>query len=159
MICKNKADPSVNLKIAIMISFYEIWSANIVCLKSESKKGPTLKNWPLVKNPHFLSYPHVTLYKWLAHEEIIFTIFHEDCTKNVDFFFTMQICFVQTLFHPAANKETSQQILPLRCLCNFELCWWRHTFTVWWSLNEEKWCVPDIYYHKAREESCKKLFS
>ena len=24
-------------------------------INSESKKGPTFKNWPLVKNPHFLS--------------------------------------------------------------------------------------------------------
>ena len=30
-------------------------------LKSESKKGPTFKNWPLIKNPHFLTYPHETL--------------------------------------------------------------------------------------------------
>ena len=29
-------------------------------IKSESKKGPTFKNWPLVKNLHFLIYPHET---------------------------------------------------------------------------------------------------
>ena len=29
-------------------------------IKSESKKGPTFKNWPLVKNPHFLSNLHKT---------------------------------------------------------------------------------------------------
>ena len=29
-------------------------------IKSESKKGPTFKNWPLVKNPHFLYNPNET---------------------------------------------------------------------------------------------------
>ena len=47
--------------------------------KSKSKKNPdTLKNWPLVKNPQFLSNPHETWSKWLTHEVIIFTKFHED---------------------------------------------------------------------------------
>ena len=31
-------------------------------LKSEDKKRHAFKNWPLVKNPQFLSYPHET---WL----------------------------------------------------------------------------------------------
>ena len=99
-----------------------------------------LPSWNLVK----------TIISWVNHFHQVSWGLHKKYG-----FFTMQIFFVQTLFHPAANKETSQQILPLRCLCDFELCWWRHTFTVWWSLNEEKWCVPDIYYHKARVESCK----
>ena len=29
-------------------------------LKSEAKKRDTLKNWPSMKNPQFLSYPHET---------------------------------------------------------------------------------------------------
>ena len=29
-------------------------------LKSETKKGSTFRNWPLVKNPHFLSNYHET---------------------------------------------------------------------------------------------------
>ena len=29
-------------------------------VKSESKKGPTFKNWPLVRNPQFMSNPHKT---------------------------------------------------------------------------------------------------
>ena len=29
-------------------------------IKSEEKKRDTFKNWPLVKNPHFLSDPHET---------------------------------------------------------------------------------------------------
>ena len=30
-------------------------------VKSEAKKRDTLKNWPLIKNPQFLSNPHETL--------------------------------------------------------------------------------------------------
>ena len=33
-----------------------------VYLKSEEKKRDTFKNWPLIKDPHFLSDPHET---WL----------------------------------------------------------------------------------------------
>ena len=45
----------------------------------DCKKNPdTLKNWPLVKNPQFVSNPHETSSKWLTHEVIIFTKFHED---------------------------------------------------------------------------------
>ena len=29
-------------------------------LKSEEKKRDTFKNWPLIKNPQFFSYPHKT---------------------------------------------------------------------------------------------------
>ena len=29
-------------------------------LKSEAKKRDTYKNWPLIKNPQFLSYPYET---------------------------------------------------------------------------------------------------
>ena len=29
-------------------------------LKSEGKKQDTFKNWPLIKNPQFLAYPHET---------------------------------------------------------------------------------------------------
>ena len=29
-------------------------------LQSEEKKPHTFKNWPLIKNPQFLSYPHET---------------------------------------------------------------------------------------------------
>ena len=51
-----------------------------------SKKNPdSLKNWPLVKNPQFLSNPHETLSKWSTHEVNIFTKFHEDQTRIVDF--------------------------------------------------------------------------
>ena len=54
-------------------------------IKSGSKKGPTFKNWTFVKDPHFLFNPHETLRKSLSHMVIIFTKFHEDMTKNVDF--------------------------------------------------------------------------
>ena len=43
------------------------------------------KDWPLIKNPQFLSYPHETWWKWLPHEVIIFTKFHKDWTKYVIF--------------------------------------------------------------------------
>ena len=67
------------------------------------KKRDTFKNWPLMKNPHFLSYPHETLWKWSPHELIIFTNFHEDRTKIVVFLsmVNLWIClifFPQTLF-------------------------------------------------------------
>ena len=29
-------------------------------IKSESKKGPTFKNWPIIKHLHYLSNPHET---------------------------------------------------------------------------------------------------
>merc|ERR1712020_299721 len=54
-------------------------------VKSGGKKQDTSQNWPLVKNPQFLSYPHETWSKLLPHEVIILTKFHEDRTKIVDF--------------------------------------------------------------------------
>ena len=50
-------------------------------IKSEEKKRDTFKSWSLIKNSQFLSNPHETL----SHEIIIFTKFHEDWTKIVDF--------------------------------------------------------------------------
>ena len=50
-----------------------------------AKKPDTLKNWPSMRNPQFLSYPHETWWKWSSHEVIIFTKFHEDKAKIVDF--------------------------------------------------------------------------
>ena len=44
-----------------------------------------VQNWPAIENPHFWSYPHETLWKWLSHEVMIFTMFHKDVTKNLDF--------------------------------------------------------------------------
>ena len=61
-----------------------------------------MENWRIVKNPHLLSNPYETLWKWLPHELIIFTKFHKDRTKNVDFllmvnFWTCLVFFPQTL--------------------------------------------------------------
>ena len=69
-----------------------------------AKKGPTLKNWPLVKNPQFLSNPHEILEKLLPHEVIIFTNFHKDWTKIVDFllmtnFWTCPIFLLGSYFY------------------------------------------------------------
>ena len=61
-------------------------------LKSGSKKGPTFKNWPLVKNPHLLSNTHETWSKWLPQEMIIFAKFYEDWTKIVDILLTANFC-------------------------------------------------------------------
>ena len=58
---------------------------SVLICKSEAKKPDTFKNWPLMKNPQFLSYPHETWWKWLPHEAIILTKFHKDWTKIVDF--------------------------------------------------------------------------
>ena len=49
------------------------------------------KNWPLIKNSKFFSNPHETLGKLLPHKVIIFTKFHEDWTKFVDFLFMANI--------------------------------------------------------------------
>ena len=49
------------------------------------KKQDTFRNWSLVKNLQFLSNPHETWLKWLPHELILFTKFHEDWTKIVEF--------------------------------------------------------------------------
>ena len=61
-----------------------------------------LKNWPLVKNPQFSSYPHETWWKWLPQEIIVFTNFHEDWTKIVDFLlmanFWMSAVFSYSVF-------------------------------------------------------------
>ena len=48
------------------------------------KKRHTFKNWSLIKNQQFLSYPDETWLKWSTHEVIIFTKFHQDRTKIVD---------------------------------------------------------------------------
>ena len=43
----------------------------LIKLKSEAKKKrDTFKNWPLIKNPQFLSYPHETWWKWSPHEKV-----------------------------------------------------------------------------------------
>ena len=68
------------VRISELIVHFEV-----LFIKSESKKGPTFKNLQLVKNLHFLTYRHETWGKSLAREVIIFTKFHEDWAKNVDF--------------------------------------------------------------------------
>ena len=49
------------------------------------KKRHTFKNWPLIKNPHFCPIFMKLGQKKLTHEVIIFTKFHEDWKKIVDF--------------------------------------------------------------------------
>ena len=49
------------------------------------KKQDTFKDWPSVKHPCFWFYSNETWWKWLLHEAIIFTKFHEDWTKVADF--------------------------------------------------------------------------
>ena len=39
----------------------------------------------ITKRSTFLSNSHETLWKWLSHEVMIFTMFHKDVTKNLDF--------------------------------------------------------------------------
>ena len=67
-------------------------------LKSEEKKRDMFKNWPLIENPQDLSNPHETLSKCLLHEVIIFTKFHEDRRKIVDFFTDGQFLCLETFF-------------------------------------------------------------
>ena len=47
--------------ILALCTFFQIsYVMYILNIKTESKKGPTFKNWPIVKNPQFLSNPHET---------------------------------------------------------------------------------------------------
>ena len=88
----------------IILDFY--WEKNqklsLVHKVRIKKKRDTFKHWLLVKNPQFLLYSYETLWKWLPHELIIFTNFHGDRTKNVDFllmtnFWTCLVFLTQTL--------------------------------------------------------------
>ena len=81
---------------------FVLLSITSILIKSEQKKRETSKSWPLIKNPQFLSNPYETWWKWLPHEAIIFTKFHEDGTKIVDFlllanFWKCPVFFPQTL--------------------------------------------------------------
>ena len=55
-------------------------------IKSDQKNRDTFKNWILIENPHFLSDLHENLRKKSSYKMIIFAKFHEDLTKDVDFF-------------------------------------------------------------------------
>ena len=60
-----------------------------------------IQNWPLVRNPQFLSCPHKTWWKWLPHGINIFIKHHEDRIKIVDFslmakFWMCIVFFTQT---------------------------------------------------------------
>ena len=45
-----------------IVSHFELLSVKKygTFIKSEEKKRDTFKNWPLIKNPQFLAYPHET---------------------------------------------------------------------------------------------------
>ena len=62
--------------------------------RPRKKKQDTFKNWPLMKNLHFLSYPHETLWKWSPHKWNIFTKFHKVRTKDVVFIFNFWMCLI-----------------------------------------------------------------
>ena len=72
-----------------------------------NKKGPTFKNWLLVKNPQFLSNPNETWWKYLSHEVTILTKFHEDWRKDVDFLLNVNF-WMWALF----LTQTLERILP-----------------------------------------------
>ena len=58
--------------------------------KSPSKKTVQVQKLATIKDPQFLSNPQETWWKYLPHEVIIFSKFHEDRTKNVDLFINGQ---------------------------------------------------------------------
>ena len=58
------------------------------------------KNWPLIKNPQFLSYPHKSWWKWLPQKMINFTEFHEKRKRNWGFFINCQLLNVSQFFFP-----------------------------------------------------------
>ena len=75
-----------------------------------AKKLDTLKNWPLTKNPQFLSNFYENLSKWLPLELIILTKFCKSWTKIVDFLlmvnFLMRLgFFTQTLCRQTFRSE------------------------------------------------------
>ena len=84
-------------------------------LKPGSKKLDTFRIWPLVENLHFLPFLHETYWKKSPHEVIIFTKFHEDRRKIVDFLLLTKFWKCPVFFSSDfnfTNLKTPQQFLP-----------------------------------------------
>ena len=83
---------------------YKVWT----------KKPGHVQKLAINKNPQFLSNPYETWWKWLSNEAIIFTKFHEDWTKIMDFlpmanFWECLVFFTQSL-QSALSKEECQPL-------------------------------------------------
>ena len=66
------------------------------------KKPDWAKNSLLVKNPQFWLYPHETWSKEQPHEVVIFTKFHEDRAKTVDFLLLVNFWPSPVFFAPVS---------------------------------------------------------
>ena len=66
-----------------------LWNGMI---RSEQKKTDMSKSWPLIKNPY------ETWWKYSTHEAIIFTKFHKDWRKIVDFLFMAKFLTCPSFF-------------------------------------------------------------
>ena len=76
----------MNVRLMLVHLVYYCLRNNVAGCKVWGEKRDTIKTWPIVKNPQFLFYYHETLRKWLSQEVIIFNKFHEERTKNMDFY-------------------------------------------------------------------------
>ena len=66
----------MEILLVLICPFELFWLESKVWVK-ENKKRSKIGYW-LVKNQKILSNPDETWWKWLAHDDIIFTKFHED---------------------------------------------------------------------------------
>ena len=69
----------------------------------------------MIKSLHFLSYPHKTWLRYLTHDVIKITKFHEDRTKDVDFllmviFLTCLVFFLQTLLYQNGGTLSEDKV-------------------------------------------------
>ena len=69
------------------------------------KKPNWAKNSLLVKNPQFWLYPHETWSKEQPHEVVIFTKFHEDRAKTVDFLLLVNFWPSPVFFAPVSIRQ------------------------------------------------------
>ena len=69
----------------VRLSISRVFSREFSLISKVWEKTGHVQKLASNKNPQFLSNPYETWWKWLPHEVIIFTKFHKDWTKIVDF--------------------------------------------------------------------------
>ena len=119
-----------------------------ILLKSEQKKQDTFKNWPLIKNPQFLSNPYETWWKWLTHEVINFTKFHEDWTKIVDSLWMVDFWMCPVFFCSDLNiyQNLLKSAFPSELSCSQKwkyASWW---YASWHLCQQGPSMGPSTYY-------------
>ena len=109
------------------------------------KKWHTFKNWSLVKNIKSFSSPYETWWNFSFHVAIIFTKFHEDWRKIVDFlsmanFWTCGIFFYSDLISAFSLTSLISPIHSSLCLV-----------AAWKTLCQEN--MPDLFKHDSISRS------